>query len=896
MSRAPAPPRLPRLLLELTLPLDAHEVIVGDLHELHAERRARSGALAAAIWYWLETLSILMRFALHGIAGALRGLFSRDARPSVLDLKLGARMLGKSPGLTLVGGFGMAVAVALSAGAYAFLNSYLYPDLPLPEGDRIVAIGKFDRLGKGEDERVLHDFLVWRRELRSVVDVGAFRTVRRNIVERSGQGESIRLAEMSAAGFRVARVPALLGRTLTDEDERPGAPPVMVISHDTWQSRFEADPAILGREIRIGHTTHSIVGVMPSGFTFPVDHHYWIPLRVDPRTAVTPGTGPDLDVFARLAPGATNASAQAELSVLGARLAAEGPTELARFEARITSYVDIFVNAEAGGEGTMYAIVRFLIAMLLVVVATNVAVLVYARTAARTGEIAVRTALGATRGRIVMQLFAEAFVLSSLSALVGLGMVAVGLHILDTTMAEVSGRAPFWIDPGLSAGTVVYAMALAVLAAVIIGVLPALRATGAQLRAAMGSLGSGTKAKLGKTWTVLIVAQVAIAVAVLPPAMRNGAQIVRSARAEPGFPTGEYLTARYVVERELQGGTGASADSVARDSARTVVTALLTRLAEEPGVVGATVTDGSPWDAESAVVEVDGADVVSQEVLVNAVDTSFLRLYDVRVLAGRGFVPADAAQRRAERPVIVNRSFAAEVFGNSNPIGRRVRYLSYGDEVNPWHTVIGVVEDFPSSLMVTGIPSVRMMYQLALPGEWNGNTLTIRLRGQTPETFTPTLRRIATSVDPMLQLTWTSPMEAAFRESRRVGMRLALVITLLTGSVLLLSAAGIHSLMTFTVNQRRREIGIRAALGASGQRILASVLARAARQLALGVGVGLAASVALDLAAGGALMSGAALLLVPGTAVFMLVVGLLAAAGPARRGLRVQPTEALRAE
>jgi predicted permease len=846
-----------------------------------------------------------MRFALDRVARAVRGLVSRDARPSALDLKLGARMLGKSPGLTLVGGFGMAVAVALGAGAYAFFNTYFYPEIPLHEGDRVVAIANYDRQRRREDERLLHDFLVWRRELRTVVDVGAFRTARRNIIEKTGQGEPIRIAEMSASGFRLARVPALRGRTLVEDDERPGAPPVVVIGYDAWQSRFAADPAILGREIRLGRTVHTVVGVMPPGFAFPVNHQYWIPLRIDPRMPVAPAMGPDLDVFARLAPGATKASAQAELSALSRRLAAEGPKELAHLEPRIVRYDDMMTNGEADGTTETFALLRFLIALLLVVVATNVAVLVYARTAGRSGEIAVRTALGATRGRIVMQLFAEAFVLSALSAMAGLAIVAVGLNMMDAFVAEVSGgRAPFWIDPGLSVGTVVYALALALLAAVIIGVLPALRATGAQLRTAMGSLGSGAKAKLGKTWTVLIVSQVAIAVAVLPPAMRNGAQIVQGALAEPGFPTGEYLSASYTVERELQGSADAGADSVARDSARTIVTALLTRLAAEPGVVGATVTAGQPWNAESLGIEVDPstssgraqADAALQQVLLNWVDTSFFRLYDVRVLAGRAFVTADATLRHEDRPVVVNRSFVAELLDEGNPIGQRVRYRGYGDEVNPWHTIVGVVEDFPSSILVPGNPSQRMMYQLALPGEWDGNTLTVRLRGQTPETFAPTLRRIATSVDPMLQLTSTGPMDARYRESRRDAMRLALVIALVTGSVLLLSAAGIHALMTFTVNQRRREIGIRAALGAPGQRILASVLARAARQLALGVGVGLAASVAIDLAAGGALMSGAALLLVPGTAVFMLAVGLLAAAGPARRGLRVQPTEALRAE
>jgi putative ABC transport system permease protein len=896
VSAAPSPPRLLRALLRHTVPADARDAVEGDLHEIYVARRAASGAAAAATWYWLETFSFAMRFTLDRIARAIRALFAAGSALSVLDLKLGARMLAKSPGLALVGGLGMAVAVALGTGAYAVVNSYFYPELPLHEGERIVALGKFDTQRQYKDTRVLHDFLAWRRELRSVVDIGAFRTVQRNIIMPTGQGEPITLAEITASGFRVARVPPLLGRALVDEDERPGGPPVVVIGYDVWQSRFAGDPRIVGQEIRIGRNAHAIVGVMPDGFAFPINHQYWIPLRLDPRAQVAPGTGLNLHVFGRLAPGATKESAQAELSVIGHRLAAEGPEALAHLQSRVIPYTDIFVNGEAESESETMAVMRFLIALLLVVVATNVAVLVYARTVTRTAEIAVRTALGATRGRVVAQLFAEAFVLSGLSALVGLGIVAVGLRMFDRFLAEAfEGRAPFWIHSGLSLGTVLYALALAVLAAVIVGVLPALRATGAQLRAAMGSLGSGAKAQLGRTWTVLIVAQVAMAVAILPPAIFKGGQSVQMALRPPGFAAGEYLSTYFLVERDAEVATSALADSVAADSARMVVTALLARLATEPGVVGTTVSYAAPWGGGVDVIEVDGAGQPPQRVGVSTVDTSYFGLLGARTIAGRTFTAADAALPGAERPVIVNRSFVTEVLGAGDPLGRRVRYRGYGDEVNPWHTIAGVVEDFPPGVRTPG-GTARAMYQLKVPGESSGGMLTIRLRGQTPEAFAPTLRRIAVSVDPMLQLSGTSSLDAMYREFTQGGARLALVIALITGSVLLLSAAGIHALMSFTVHQRRREIGIRSALGAPARRILRSVLARATRQLAIGVGVGLAVAVALDHVSGGALMEGTGLLLVPGTALFMLSVGLLAAGGPARRGLRIQPTEALRAE
>jgi predicted permease len=901
MTNPASPPRLARALLRRAIPDEARDAIDGDLHEVHAVRHAASGSIAAATWYWLQTISIAMRFTFDRFARAIRSLTGGDARPSTLDLKLGARMLAKSPGLTLVGGFGIAVGVALGAGAYATINTYFYPELPLHEGDRIVALGKFDRRRHREDERLLHDFLVWRRELRTVVDLGAYRSIRRNLVSETGQGEPITIAEMTASGFRVPRVPPLLGRTLMEADERPGAPPVIVIGYDVWQSQFAGDQGILGRKLRIGRETHAIVGVMPEGFLFPVSHHYWIPLRFDPRVASMPGSGPDLEVFGRIAPGVTKEAAQAELTAIGRTLAAEGPQELAHLEPRIVPYTDVFVNGEAENEGPIYSLLRFLITFLLVVVAMNVAVLVYARTVTRTGEIAVRTALGATRGRIVAQLFAEAFVLSGLAALVGLGMVAVGLRMLDDFL-ESGGGAPFWIKSGLSLGTILYTFALAVLSAVIVGVFPALRATGAQLREAMGSLGSGTKARLGPTWTALIVVQVAIAVAILPPAIYKGSQTIHMALQPSGFAAGEYVATRFWVESEADASVDKDAERAAADSARRLMTEFVHRVATQPGVVGVTVSNGEPWAGGHNRIEVDGSDGPAERVRDLVVDSDFFGLFGVRVLAGRGFSPADGALPSLERPVVVNRSFVNELIGFGDPIGKRVRYQGFGDEVYEWQTIVGVVDDFPAGVKSSGDVSFATIYHLTVPGEWAGRgewgsgMLTVRLRGQSPETFAPSLRRLATSIDPMLQLSGINALDGLYREFTQSGARLALVIALITGSVLFLSAAGIHALMSFTVNQRRREIGIRCALGASGRSVLTSIRGRAMRQLAIGVGVGLTIAVALDTFTGGEMMGGTGLLLVPATAAFMLAVGLLAATGPARRGLRVQPTEALRAE
>ena len=745
------------------------------------------------------------RLAFGGVEGAKEGV--RDERwlawapRFTLDLRLGARMLAKAPGLAVVGGLGMAVAVALSAGFFAVFNSYFFPDLPLHEGDRVVSLVNRDPRLQYNDRRVMHDFVVWRRELRSFADLGAFRTVQRNLIAATGDVEPIDVAEMTAAGFAVARVAPLFGRTLLEADERPGAPPVLVIGEDVWRDRFDGDPGVIGRTMRLGKVEHTIVGVMPEGFAFPVYHRYWVALRVDPD-AYPPGSGPRLHVFGRLAPGATHEGAQAELSLLGRRLAATRPgTPAARLEPLVVPYTDIVTQASAEDELGTYRILRFTIVLLLVVVAMNVGVLVYARTMNRSTEIAVRTALGATRRRIVAQLFAEAFVLSSAAALLGLGMVAVGLRWLDAFLASFG--TPFWIDGGLSAGTVLHALSLSVLGAVIVGLFPALRAT-RELRATIGSAGAGSQARLGRTWTALIVVQVAVAVAILPPALLKSVELTTQSMRPAAFPAREFLSATVVVEPEVDDGGGGAgpqqADAARAERTRATLDRLLARLEEEPAVAGVALAAGKPWGGGRDAVEVEGAGRSAKVYLIDVGD-GWLELLGVRVLAGRSFVAADATDtvsaggldspttRSAGPPraVIVNRSFVDELLGGGPATGRRVRYQS-DDEPQPWLEIVGVVEDFPAGLKIPGHSSARM-YHPAPAGAPYVDTLTVRLRGAEAAGFAPKLRRIAAAVDPMMQLTSIGTLDALYEEEMRTFGRVALGLAIAVGSVLLLSAA-----------------------------------------------------------------------------------------------------------
>lgn len=814
-----------------------------------------------------------------------------------LDAKLGARMLIKYPGLTLIGGLGMTVAITIGAISFQIFYSYMDPELPLDEGDRVVGIEIWDTAANNQERRVRHDFAIWRDELKSVRDLGAFRPLGRNLrnlTAGDGPGEPLRGAEMSAAGFTLARVPPLLGRPLLAQDERPGAPPVVVLGHSVWKTHFASDPAIVGRALQLGDSRYTVVGVMPEGFRFPLSQRFWLPLRVDPA-ADEPRQGPEIYVFGRLAPGVSQEQAQAELATLGLRQAAASPKTHERLRPRVVPYAAQFFDDMTRWE---VHITQLLITLLLVVVSANVAVLVYARTATRQAEIAVRSALGASRGRIVAQLFVEALVLAAGAAALALGLVKLALRPVNRILAGATGGTPFWVDGDLSVGTLLYVAGLMLLASLMVGVVPGLKATGRWMQSALRELGGATGMRMGRASTTLIVLQVAFSVAILPAGVFMGWQSFRHAMFDPGFPAETFLVARLGMDPEATGGS--SGDPAVQFG--NLQGELMRRLAAEPGVSGVTFSSDVPGDEEEAFIEIDGlpapeASALGHEIRSVQVGLGFFELFETPLLTGRRLHSGDLEPAAAT--VIVNRTFARQLFGEDGALGRRVRYVDRKDPGEPctlcgrWYQIVGVVSDLPAHPIEAGLPEGRL-YHAVKPGRVNPAALAVRVRGAEPETLTGRLREVTAALSPTLRVQQILPLDEAYRLERMEMHLVSLALGVVALSVLLLSAAGIYALMSFTVAQRRKEIGIRAALGAGPRRLLGSLFARALRQLAIGVVLGTGAALLLDLLTGGGLMGGYGAVVLPVVAALMTAVGLLAAFGPARRGLRVQPTEALK--
>ena len=852
---------------------------------------------------------------------AARGLRTvDDIRFSWIDFKLGFRMLVKYPVLTLVAGFAMAFAIWVGVGAFEFLNQVVNPRLPLPGGDRIVAIRNWDLKSNAPDPQALGDYAQWKRQLKTVEELGAWRGMDRNLILGNGQGEPVDHVEMSASGFRLARVPAMLGRTLVDGDEAPDAPEVLVIGYDLWTTRFGSDSTVIGRAVTLGAQRVEIVGVMPKGFAFPVAHNAWRPFRLN-ALDYEPRQGPAINIFGRLAPGARVAHAQREIALLGQRTAAASPTTHEFVRPQVISYAKSFFDLNGWATAGLILSSNLLLVMLLLLICSNVALLLFARAATREGEIIVRSALGASRRRIVIQLFSEALVLGGLAAMVGLAAVGYGMRWgLKLVEGELmnGGQMPFWFDGRLSASSIVYAFVLTLLTAVVTGVIPAMRITKDLTRRLKEVTAGGGGIRFGGFWTAIIVAQVAITV-VFPSVaffVRADARKIRT--HDVGFNTAEFLSFELQMDRVAPADTSAASFQAHFAAASQ---ALEQRLSTTPGVRAVTVANNLPrmyhgWNQ----IEVEGESVAPRDTVRGHrggsanIDLDYFEVLGTPLLAGREFNSGDLAP--GARTVIVNKPFVDGVLGGRNAIGRRIRYVAREEhrpdvaqrnqpKLNrdpssdgPWYEIVGVSRDIGT---VSGYGRMGIYHPIARRQQYPMR-FALHVRGD-PDAFVPALRQLAAAVDPTLRV--TAPMSltnVVNDELRFYSFWIGLTRTV-SVIALLLSMAGIYAVTSYIVSRRTREIGVRVALGASGRQIIMSVLKRPLRQVGLGIVIGtimtalLSGVISIESVRRAEVASMAMKLgVVTLYGVFMLAVCLLACIVPTRRALSVQPTDALRTD
>ena len=839
----------------------------------------------------------------HELSREAKGLESFSTiRFSWLDLKVGVRLLRKHPVLNLAAIFALAVGIPVGL-APSHLARSLEAPLPGDTNNRVRAIRYWDPLPSSIAPTWDADVAAWAPALKSFSSLGAFRTSRVNVGATDGRETPAAAARVTDAVFPMLGARPIMGRLFTADDFAPGAPDVVVIGHALWTARFGGDPAIVGRPIRVGRTQHLVVGVMPEGFGFPSNEVLWLPFRIAPSVGV--GERTRVDVIGQLADGITAQQATAELSALGRSLPTAGASIddvalHARVRAEVVPFGLLYLNLPAGGLAALpeFRYAQAMMFAVLLVACGNVAMLVFARTATRLKELAIRTSLGASRGRIVSQIFLETLVLAVLAA--GLGVLGINWALGLVNVAAIAGAPalPYWLSLKVTPVTAISALAFAAISATVAGVIPAVVITG---RAIARNIRGHAHFRFGRLTGALIVADIAVSVAAVGMAfaVSRHATDLQVARRATGIPAEEYLA----VEFRMPEASGTIGDRAAPDAIRVQLASaqreLLLALEREPGVRRATIADAlprmehrsRPYDVESIT---RAPNAPPRWTRVARVDVGYFAGLGTPLLSGRDFLSSDVEGET--HVAIVNTAFVERMLEGRDPIGQRVRLPTATDSTGPWHVVVGVVG--PLGVHMVNAERGEAIYQPAAPGTINPMQVAVHTSGP-PASFIPRVRELAVEINPDLVMGRAEVLSEVRQGDWYLVMGIAAGLAALVGVLIALATSGLYAMLSLSVAERTREIGIRAALGASRHALVTTILKRSLVQVGLGAAVGLpvAARFVFELSEtprqGAALSVGVGLGLAVGIVVFVCLGSCLV---PTRRILAIQASEAMRAQ
>jgi len=800
------------------------------------------------------------------------------------DIRYGVRMLIKTPSATAMVLIALSLGIGLSALMFSLVNGAVLATLPVEGGDRVMMIGRADQLARTAD-----DYTTWSDRQRSFEHLGAM-SIEAVTLAIEGVGTApVSSAAITPSLLRVVSTSPVIGRPFTDQDAAPGAPAVVLVSHDVWRDQLGGQPNAVGRVVRVDGRPAEIIGVMPDGFGFPWDQQVWTPLDMAPTRGgaalVAPVEG--RWVVGRLRRGVSPQDAARELTALTRELDTEkrgtsGPASLIN----VYRYTDLFGGA---GRSAMLAALLLGVALLVLLVAcSNVANVLLARAVARRREIVIRLAVGATRIRIMTQLLVETSLLAVGGAVGGIAIALVGTR-------QVAGLTPpgmpYWIAYRVDWPVLGFIAIVAVLATIMAGLMPAIQASRANTHELLKSDGRGSSSfHLGRVMRRLVGVEIALSFVLLVLAglfIRSGANV---AATDFAFDPEEVYSARIGIPE-----TG-YADAAAR-------TRFTERLHETLGglapVAGVALTTGVPGVGSTAVVRVaaDGAADVSAdgkgglETRSIVVTPGYFALFRAPIVAGRDFDSRDRAGAIAV--AIVNQAFATRYFP-SGALDRRIRTIgTRGDSV--WMTIVGVT----SGLMEGGLEgdTPEAIYVPLAQHPQSSLTILARPRGDFASLPTP-VREAVAALDRDVALSDVLPLDEVIASANSQYRWLSILFFVSGAIALFLAALGLYGVMAFWVIQRTREIGVRMAVGGQRRDVVRLVLSQGMTQVSIGLGAGvllaLAAAKLLDFAFFGVAPYDP---IVFGSVLAVLILAAwLGCWVPARRATRIHPLEALAAE
>jgi putative ABC transport system permease protein len=809
----------------------------------------------------------------------------------VQDLRYGLRMIRRNPGFAAVAVLTLALGIGANTAIFSIVNAVFLQPLPFPDANQVYLIGRTgNRIGG--NSLSLPIYLAWQQNRRDSFDALALIRLSQNVT-LTGKGEPERISSLGGTPelFSVFGVQPTMGRAFREEECRPGGARVAILSDDFWRTKFATDPNILGQAITINGVATTIIGVMPRGFILPLptaDHvQIWLPVQV-PLSSDNPSNGGIL-CLGRLRPGSNPAVAEGALSPPFAGLHDKFPDMIMSGERAHLISIREFV---VGGAGTAPLLLFGAVGFLLLIACANVANLLLARSSSRHREIAVRTALGAGRARLIRQLLTESVLLALAGGLAGLFVCFASFQLI---LSLVPPTLPHIGKIQLDGNVLGFAVLLSLLTGIIFGLAPALESSSVDLQLTLkeGTSGAGQSGRRGRLRSVLMISEVAVSLVLVVGAALTLESLFGLLRVHPGFETGNSLTFGFALPR-------IGFDSTAKRVA--FYDNFAARVSAMPGVGRVAYASYLPFQGgPDTLYSVEGSSSLpnseSRDANFRIISPEFFHALNIPLIRGRMFSDSDSAD--SEPVAVINRVMANELGIKEDPLGM---HIWVGKPMGPAQSepsprrIIGIVEDIrDESLSRPGEPTMYFPYRQSSGGD--SPTYVVHTSND-PLLLVPEVRKTLRELAPDLPLSRMRTLEEVVSSSL-VNLRFSTTLLTLFGSLaLLIATVGVYGVISYSVSQRTHEIGIRVALGASRGQILNMVLGQGLRLAAIGSAVGLVASFWLTKLLSDQLYGVSATdpKTLIGVTMVLMAVALAACWIPARRAMRVDPLIALRYE